>query len=82
MDDSADLFAREATLEIAARLHCFVTYYADWQTGLASGGLPMGRVRDEFPPDALRTVDYASFPGVFVPPYRHPNPVTGKAWRP
>ncbi|NBC36579.1 nuclear transport factor 2 family protein [Novosphingobium sp. FSY-8] len=63
-----------------AKLHCYVTYYADWQKGLAGGGVPMGRELPECPPDAPQTVDYDSFPAVYVPPYHYPNPVTGRAW--
>ena len=65
-----------------AHLHCFVTYYADWQDGLAAGGVPMGTELPEFPPDAPQTVPYRSFPGVFIPPYHYANPVTGKEWAP
>jgi hypothetical protein len=34
------------------------------------------------PPDAPRSVDYRSFPDVFIPPYYYPNPATGKRWTP
>ena len=73
-------YLREDGVWKIARLHCFVTYYADWHEGLAAGGVPMGTAFAQFPPDAPQTVDYASYPGVFVPPYHYPNPVTGKAW--
>ena len=49
--------------------------------GLAAGGVPMGTELAHFPPDAPQTVEYQSYPGVFVPPYHYPNPVTGKVWR-
>ena len=74
-------YVREDGVWKIARLHCFVTYYADWKDGLSSGGIPMGTELDEFAPDAPQTVDYRSFPGVYVPPYHYPNPVTGKTWR-
>ena len=73
-------YVREGGLWKIARLHCFVTYYADWHEGLAAGGIPMGTALPEFPPDAPQTVAYQSYPGVFIPPYHYPNPVTGKAW--
>ena len=75
-------YVREDGVWKIARLHCFVTYYADWDKGLAAGGVPMGTALPRFPPDAPQTVDYASYPAVFIPPYHYPNPVTGKAWKP
>jgi SnoaL-like domain len=64
-----------------ASLHFFVTYYAAWDKGWSDGGIPMGTPLPEMMPDELQTVDYQSFPGVYIPPYHYPNPVTGKAWR-
>ncbi|WP_353226785.1 nuclear transport factor 2 family protein [Novosphingobium sp.] len=75
-------YLREGGVWKIARLHCFVTYYADWHLGIAAGGVPMGTPLPQFPPDAPQTVDYESYPGVFVPPYHYPNPVTGKEWAP
>lgn len=63
-----------------ATLHCFVNYYVLWNQGWSQGGVPMGTVFEHFPPDAPQTVDYRSFPDVFIPPYHYPNPVTGKQW--
>ena len=63
-----------------ATLHCFVTYYVRWNQGWSQGGVPMGTAFEHFPPDAPQTVDYRSFPDVFIPPYHYPNPVTGKQW--
>lgn len=73
-------YLREDGVWKIAKLHCFVTYYADAREGLAAGGIPMGRPLPECPPDAPQTVAYESYPGVFVPPYHYPNPVTGKVW--
>lgn len=74
-------YVREDGVWKIARLHCFVTYYADWKAGLAGGGVPMGTEFAHFPPDEPQTVDYSSFPGIYIPPYHYPNPVTGKAWK-
>jgi hypothetical protein len=63
-----------------AVLHCFVTYYVRWNQGWSQGAVPMGTAFEHFPPDAPQTVDYRSFPDVFIPPYHYPNPVTGKQW--
>jgi hypothetical protein len=75
-------YVREQGVWKIARLHCFVTYYADWKAGLSAGGVPMGTELPEFPPDSPQTVDYQSFPGVYIPPYHYANPVTGKKWVP
>lgn len=75
-------YVRDGGVWKIARLHCFVTYYADWKEGLAAGGVPMGTAFAHFPPDAPQTVAYRSFPGTFIPPYHYPNPVTGRRWQP
>lgn len=64
-----------------AKLHCFITYYVRWNEGWSHGGVPMGAALPEMMPDAPQSVDYRSFPEVFIPPYHYPNPVTGKAWQ-
>lgn len=63
-----------------AKLHCFVTYYVRWNEGWSTGGVPMGTAFEHFPPDAPQTVDYGSFPDIYIPAYHYPNPVTGKPW--
>jgi hypothetical protein len=60
-----------------AKLHAFVTHYVD----MDGKPVPMGTVFDDFPPDEPQTVNYASFPSVYIPPYHYPNPVTGKIWK-
>lgn len=54
----------------------------EWQgrTALIIGGVPMGSPLPEMMPDALQTVDYGSFPDIYIPPYHYPNPVTGQSW--
>jgi hypothetical protein len=63
-----------------AKLHCFVTYYIRWTEGWSKGGVPMGSVLEQLPPDARQTVDYHPFPDVYIPPYHYSNPVTGRPW--
>jgi hypothetical protein len=62
------------------KLQFFVTYYVAWDKGWSDGGVPMGTPLSGMEPDALKTVDYDSFPSVYIPPYHYPNPVTGKFW--
>jgi SnoaL-like domain len=73
-------YVREDGIWKIAKLHAFVTYYVRWDAGWAKGGVPMGAELPDFPPDASQTVDYESYPGVYIPPYHYPNPVTGKSW--
>jgi hypothetical protein len=74
-------YLREDGVWKIAKLHAFVTYYVRWNEGWSKGGVPMGTTFDHFPPDEPQTVNYGSFPEVYIPPYHYPNPVTGKAWK-
>ncbi len=75
-------YVREDGVWKIAKLHAFVTYYVHWNEGWSMGGVPMGTELPNMLPDAPQTVDYKSFPDVYIPPYHYPNPVTGKAWKP
>jgi hypothetical protein len=75
-------YVREDGVWKIARLHAFITYYVRWNEGWSKGGVPMGAELPGMKPDAPQTIDYQSFPGVYIPPYHYPNPVTGKAWKP
>ena len=73
-------YVREDGVWKIAKLHFFVTYYVAWDNGWSDGGVPMGTPLPGMAPDALKTVEYDSFPSVYIPPYHYPNPVTGKFW--
>jgi len=74
-------YLREDGVWKIAKLHCFVTHYADRSRGLAQGAIAMGTELPELAPDEPQTVDYGSYPQVFVPPFHYPNPVTGQPWQ-
>jgi hypothetical protein len=61
-----------------SRLHAFTTFYVEKDPGWQSR--VMGKVGEfpDLPPDAPATVDYEPYPGVFIPPYHYPNPVSGR----
>jgi|WetSurMetagenome_2_1015567.scaffolds.fasta_scaffold158336_2 hypothetical protein len=59
-------------------VHFFVTYYIDYDKGWDKGGNPPPAPIKGFPPDQPPSVDYKTFPDVFIPPYHYKNPVTGK----
>lgn len=58
-----------------AKLHFYVTFFADYDKGWGSGTVPLAGPSKEIPPDRPPTEVYQSLPGVFVPPYHYSNPV-------
>jgi hypothetical protein len=59
-------------------VHFFATYYIDYDKGWDKGGnAPPPPIKD-FPSDQPSSVNYKTFPDVFIPPYHYKNPVTGK----
>ena len=59
-------------------LHFFVTYYIDCDKGWDKGGNAPPAPIKGFPPDQPPSVDYKTYPDVFIPPYHYKNPVTGR----
>ncbi|MEI9851321.1 MAG: nuclear transport factor 2 family protein [Sphingomonas sp.] len=60
-----------------ASLHFYVTLWCDYDQGWVHGNVPMAPASTELPPDRPPTEVYESLPGVHLPPYHYPNPVTG-----
>ena len=73
-----NVYRREDGVWKIARLHAFITYYAKADRGWRDGAVPMAGELADFPPDAPQTIDYSSFPEIFVPPFHYPNPATGR----
>ena len=73
-----NLYAREDGVWKIARLHAFITYYVRTGEAWSESAVPMAGELPDFPPDAPQTIDYASFPEIFVPPFHYPNPATGR----
>ena len=65
-----------------ASLHFYVTMWCDYETGWVEGNVAMEPASTKLPPDRPSTEVYESLPGVHLPPYHYPNPVTGKAPEP
>lgn len=60
-----------------ASLHFYVTVLCEYERGWVDGNVPMEGPSDSLPPDRPPTEIYESLPGVHLPPYHYPNPVTG-----
>lgn len=61
-----------------SKLHSYITFYVDFDKGWNKGAVAMLGKIPGLQPDEPPSVEYKSFPDVFVPPYHYPNPVTGK----
>ncbi len=65
--------------KIVVSMNVAAKYDKGW--GVAPEKMP--GVNKDFPPDAPQSdPNYVEYPGIYVPPYHYPNPVTGKPWTP
>jgi outer membrane murein-binding lipoprotein Lpp len=71
-------YVKDAGTWKIAKLHSFITFYVDFDKGWNKGAVAMLGKIPGLQPDEPPSVEYKSFPDVFVPPYHYPNPVTGK----
>jgi hypothetical protein len=66
-------------------LHLYVNFVVPYEKGWArlkpGEGLVRSQASIDFPPDRPPTATYQPYPAVQVPPFRAPNPVTGKPVR-
>lgn len=63
-----------------SRLHWFATFIAPYEGGwlnVDEADLLVHSMGRGVEPDEPPSVDYEPYPGVFVPPFHYPNPVTG-----
>jgi hypothetical protein len=61
-----------------SRLHFYVTGFTDYDVGWTKSAIPMQGQSATVPPDRPPTEVYRSYPGVYIPPFDYPHPVTGK----
>jgi hypothetical protein len=61
-----------------SRLHFYVTGFTDYDLGWTKSAIPMQGPSAVIPPDLPPTEIYRSYPGVYIPPFDYPHPVTGQ----
>ena len=71
-------YVKESGVWKIARLHFYVTGFTDYDLGWGKSAIPMQGPSALFPPDAPPTEIYRSFPGVYIPQFDYPHPVTGQ----
>lgn len=62
-----------------ASLHFYPTGFTDYDKGWMQSQLPMVGPSALFPPDRPPSEVYRALPGVYVPPFSYPHPVTGES---
>jgi hypothetical protein len=61
-----------------ARLHFYPTGFTDYDLGWSKSAIPVQGPSAAIPPDAPPTEVYRAYPGVYIPPFDYPHPVTGQ----
>jgi hypothetical protein len=74
-------YRKEGGVWKISKLVAAMNVAAKYDKGWGVAPEPMPGVNPNLPPDAPQSdPDYVEYPGIYVPPYHYPNPVTGKAW--
>jgi hypothetical protein len=71
-------YVKEGGVWKIAKLHFYVTTFLDYDRGPQKGPIPLEGPSALYPPDKPPSEVYRAFPGVHVPPFHYPHPVTGK----
>ena len=71
-------YVKEAGVWKLARLHFYVTGFTDYDLGWGKSAIPMQGPSAAVPPDKPPSEVYRAYPGVYIPPFDYPHPVTGQ----
>jgi len=71
-------YTREQGRWKLSKVHFYVTALTDYDLMWAKGPIPLDPPSSVLPPDRPPTEAYRSLPGVYIPPFHYPHPVTGK----
>jgi SnoaL-like domain len=61
-----------------SKLHFYATAMSDYDLLWTKGPIPVAGPSTVLPPDRPPTEVYRSLPGVYIPPFHYPHPVTGQ----
>ncbi len=73
-----DEFVKEGGTWKISRLHFYLTGLTDYDLGWTKSAIPAEGPSAAIPPDRPPTEIYRAYPGVYIPPFDYPHPVTGK----
>jgi hypothetical protein len=71
-------YAKENGVWKIAAMHLYPRLATDYAQGWAKDARPAPMPSQEFPPDGPPTVTHGVYPAFYVPPFRFPNPATGR----
>ena len=71
-------YVKEAGVWKIAKLHFYPTGFTDYDLGWVKSAIPLQGPSAAIPPDRPPTEVYRGFPGVYIPPFDYPHPVTGE----
>ena len=66
-----------------SKVHVYMNVAAKYDKGWGIAPEKMPGVNKDLPPDLPESdPNYVEYPGIYVPPYHYPNPVTNRGWMP